>query len=81
LRKPLPARESILMKTTTLRTMMRLVLAVAWQLTVVAATGMTSEMTLASSAAGRVVLHLVCAKRDHHFRWHWQGVLREFAKR
>jgi hypothetical protein len=75
------ARESILMKTMTLRTMMRLLLAVACQMMAVATSGMPSEMTLASSAAGRIVLHLVCAKRDHHFRWHWQGVLREFAKR
>jgi hypothetical protein len=30
---------------------------------------------------GRVVLHLVCALRDHHLRWHWHGIRREFSAR
>jgi len=56
-----------------------LVAAVLWQATIAAMAGANSEMKLASSAAGRVVLHLLCARRDHHYRWHWQGVRREFA--
>ena len=59
---------------------MRLLVAVLKQMTSVAIAGVTSEMTLAGSAAGRIVLHLLCAKRDHHFRWHWHGVVREFAR-
>lgn len=37
-----------------------------------------STMQLAGSAAGRIVLHLVCSWRDHQFRWHWCGIRREF---
>ena len=68
------------MKTTTLKAVTRLTMAVLMQMISVTRAGVTSEMTLASSAVGRIVLHLVCAKRDHHFRWHWQGVVREFAR-
>src|SRR5260221_673684 len=57
-----------------------LLAAVLWQATIAAIAGVNSEMKLASSAAGRVVLHLLCARRDHHYRWHWQGVRREFAR-
>jgi hypothetical protein len=32
---------------------------------------------LAALSLGRIVLHLVCAWRDHQFRWHWRGILRE----
>ena len=32
---------------------------------------------LAEFSLGRIVLHLVCACRDHNFRWHWHGILRE----
>ena len=67
------------MKTMLLAKMIWLVAAVMWQATVAAISGVNFEMKLASSAAGRVVLHLLCARRDHHYRWHWQGVRREFA--
>jgi len=79
-RKPAAARESICMKTMLLAKMIWLVAAVMWQATVAAISGVNFEMKLASSAAGRVVLHLLCARRDHHYRWHWQGVRREFAR-
>ena len=28
---------------------------------------------------GRILLHIVCACRDHKCSWHWRGILREFA--
>lgn len=34
---------------------------------------------LAELSLGRIVLHLVCACRDHKLRWHWQGILREIC--
>jgi len=38
------------------------------------------QATLAQSSFGRVVLHLVCACRDHKYQWHWCGIRREFCK-
>jgi hypothetical protein len=35
---------------------------------------------LAQSSFGRILLHLACAYYDHHYQWHWSGVLREFAR-
>jgi hypothetical protein len=35
---------------------------------------------LATNGMGRVVLHAVCALRDHHWTWHWQGILREIHR-
>ena len=35
-----------------------------------------SGMALAASPSGRIVLHVVCAWRDHRFQWHWRGVVR-----
>ncbi len=32
---------------------------------------------LVRSSTGRIILHLSCLARDHRFRWHWQGILRE----
>lgn len=26
----------------------------------------------------RMLLHLACMARDHHWTWHWQGICREF---
>jgi hypothetical protein len=66
------------MRTKTLKMMVRLLIATTRQMVQVAKTGGTSEITLASSASGRILLHLLCAKRDHHFLWHWHGVIREF---
>jgi hypothetical protein len=36
------------------------------------------QTMLVENRFGRVVLHLVCALRDHHLRWHWNGIRREF---
>jgi hypothetical protein len=33
--------------------------------------------TLSESSLGRVLLHVVCLCRDHHLRWHWNGIQRE----
>ena len=35
---------------------------------------------MTGSRMGRVVLHLWCAVRDHHWRWHWQGIRRELGQ-
>ena len=32
---------------------------------------------LAELSLGRIVLHLLCACKDHKLRWHWRGILRE----
>jgi hypothetical protein len=32
---------------------------------------------LAKNRMGRVILHSICAVHDHHWAWHWQGILRE----
>ena len=32
---------------------------------------------LATNRMGRMILHAVCAFRDHHWQWHWRGILRE----
>jgi hypothetical protein len=58
----------------------KFIMTVLWQIALAAMPGTKSEITLACSASGRVVLHLLCAKRDRHFRWHWQGVVREFDR-
>ena len=44
--------------------------------------GVTAErsLQLAAAPAGRIVLHMLCAARDHHFAWHWRGVARELAR-
>jgi hypothetical protein len=34
---------------------------------------------LVESSLGRVLLHLLCACKDHHVRWHWTGIRREFS--
>jgi hypothetical protein len=71
----------MIMKTTTLIMISGLALAAAWQLAK-AATDWTPQhkRALAASPSGRIVLHVVCAWRDHRFQWHWRGVLREFAR-
>jgi len=36
--------------------------------------------TLAGSRFGRVLLHSLCMlKRPNRLRWHWRGIVREFA--
>jgi hypothetical protein len=34
---------------------------------------------LVQSRFGRILLHMACAMRDHHVRWHWLGIRRELA--
>ncbi len=36
---------------------------------------MTQAMT--NSRIGRLLLHTICAFRDHHWGWHWRGIIRE----
>jgi hypothetical protein len=36
---------------------------------------------LAESRYGRIMLHVICALRDHHLGWHWRGIHRELARR
>lgn len=33
----------------------------------------------AQHSFGRVLLHLVCAWRDHKYGWHWLGIRRELS--
>ncbi|HVM61279.1 MAG TPA: hypothetical protein VMV72_10470 [Verrucomicrobiae bacterium] len=37
----------------------------------------TKQMKLASTARGRVLLHLFALAQDHRVRWHLAGVVRE----
>jgi hypothetical protein len=41
----------------------------------------TMSRILANNRTGRVLLHVVCAFRDHHWAWHWRGMVREFPSR
>lgn len=34
-------------------------------------------MNASESTCGRVLLHLLCMLRDHHWLWHWKGIKRE----
>jgi hypothetical protein len=38
-----------------------------------------NALQLASSSAGRIILHVECFCKDHHLLWHWQGIRREFS--
>jgi hypothetical protein len=43
---------------------------------------MTSmNFRLAEHPFGRVLLHVACALRDHHWSWHWAGIRRELRAR
>lgn len=33
----------------------------------------------AGCRVGRVLLHMLCACGDRHFRWHFEGIAREFV--
>ncbi len=35
---------------------------------------------IAQSSFGRILLHLLCACRDHKCRWHWRGIRRELVR-
>ena len=38
------------------------------------------QLKLAKTRFGRVLLHIVCClQRPGHLRWHWHGIVREFA--
>ena len=39
---------------------------------------MATQVRLAGSHGGRIVLHLASLLRDHKFSWHLRGILREF---
>jgi hypothetical protein len=39
------------------------------------------QQFLVNNRFGRVLLHGVCALRDHHWTWHRQGVARELRSR
>lgn len=40
----------------------------------------TRQMKLATSWTGRIALHLLVALKAGHYRWHWQGIVRELAR-
>jgi hypothetical protein len=35
---------------------------------------------IAQFSVGRILLHVVCACRDHKYQWHWRGIQREILK-
>jgi len=35
------------------------------------------QIKLSSNHAGRIILHLICAKRDRKIKWHLKNILRE----
>jgi hypothetical protein len=39
------------------------------------------QAKLAGTRYGRIMLHVVCALRDHQVRWHWRGIHRELVRR
>jgi len=39
------------------------------------------QARMAESRYGRIMLHVICALRDHRLRWHWRGIHRELAGR
>jgi hypothetical protein len=72
----------ISVKTIRLKIVMSLGIQVVRQMRRAAAVGFGTQakLQLATSPAGRIVLHLACAWRDHRYQWHWQGVAREMAR-
>jgi hypothetical protein len=68
-------------KTIRLKIVMSLGIQVMRQMRQAAAAGFgrQAKLQLATSSAGRIVLHLACAWRDHRYQWHWQGMAREMA--
>jgi hypothetical protein len=40
----------------------------------------TTQVRLAESSTGRIILHLACYRIDHHFLKHLKGIIREFTK-
>jgi hypothetical protein len=41
----------------------------------------TMQVLLSEFRYGRVLLHVICAVRDRHVRWHWLGIRREFLRK
>ena len=41
----------------------------------------TSQMNLAQTRRGRMVLHLLALTKDRHVRWHLLGIVRELRLR
>ena len=39
-----------------------------------------NELDLSKLRSGRVYMHLKCMKRDHHYKWHGQGIVREVGQ-
>jgi len=35
------------------------------------------QLRLSETSIGRIKLHLICLLKDHHFKWHVKGILRE----
>jgi hypothetical protein len=40
-----------------------------------------TQITFSEHKVGRIVLHLMGIRNDHHIRWHIQGIVREFKVR
>ena len=70
------------MKTMTLLALLVMVLGVIRHSLLLARAGFSPAMQgqLARTPSGRVLLHLVCARRDHKFQWHGRGVVRELFR-
>jgi len=66
----------------TMTTLVRLTAGALGQLASVTAAGLyrTSQLELAASPSGRVVLHVLAVWRDHRFAWHLSGIAREFTR-
>jgi hypothetical protein len=63
-------------------TLVKLTAGALGQLASVTAAGLSpaSQLELAASPSGRVVLHVLSVWRDHRFAWHWSGIAREFSR-
>jgi len=35
------------------------------------------QLQLAQTPKGRITLHVITFLKDHKFKWHWAGILRE----
>jgi len=41
----------------------------------------TIQLQLSRTRQGRIELHLLSFLKDHKFKWHWKGILREVKKK
>jgi hypothetical protein len=78
---PMPKGVFISVKAVNVRTTWMQLVAIAVRAAFLTA-GPTREtqIQLAASCSGRLLLHLICACHDHKLRWHWRCMLREFAR-